>query len=291
MSENLLKKEENKKMEVAKVETGNVPSVVDSFSSASAFAETWKIAGALAKSQLIPQNFQGKTEDCVIAIDMSRRMGASPFMVLQNMYIVYGKPAWSSQFLIACLNSCRKFSSLKYKMTGEKGKDSYGCIAWATELSSGEVLESPEVTIGMAKAEGWFTKNGSKWKTMADLMLRYRAATLFARLYAPELTFGMSTEDEVIDVAPVVTESRPAKFEAALKKDTTSETVPAESVKEPEKSDLEKVSDKISETGCPVTAEQVKAYVESRGEIFAYDMVAPNLNRIAEAILSEGASK
>ena len=157
-----MSEKENLLVAKPKTEVAVATMLPDSFSSAAAFAETWKIASALAKSQLIPKNFQGRTEDCVIAIDMSRRMGASPFMVLQNMYIVHGKPAWSSQFLIACLNSCGRFSPLHYKMTGTKGKDDYGCIAWATELNGGEVLESPEISVGMAKAEGWYSKDGSK---------------------------------------------------------------------------------------------------------------------------------
>jgi hypothetical protein len=52
----------------------------------------------------------------------------------------------------------------------------------------------------MAKAEGWVSKNGSKWQTMPELMIRYRAAAFFGRLYAPEIMMGMQTMEEVIDV-------------------------------------------------------------------------------------------
>ena len=45
-------------------------------------------------------------------------------------------------------------------------------------------------SIAMAKAEGWYAKNGSKWKTMEDLMLRYRSAAFFARTVAPEVALG-----------------------------------------------------------------------------------------------------
>jgi hypothetical protein len=124
---------------------------------------------------------------------------------MQNLYVVHGRPAWSSQFLISCINASGKFSPLRYAMTGRRGEDSFGCVAWAVD-KGGERLEGPEVTIGTAKAEGWFQKNGSKWKTMPELMLRYRAATLFARLFAPELTMGIQTDEEIIDVSPVVTD-------------------------------------------------------------------------------------
>src|SRR5690606_28728464 len=52
----------------------------------------------------------------------------------------------------------------------------------------------------MAHAEGWVSKNGSKWKTMPELMIRYRAAAFFGRLYAPEITMGMHTQEEVMDI-------------------------------------------------------------------------------------------
>lgn len=278
--------DENKKHDLLKVEN-NVPASAgfgsDIFRSASNFTEAWKMAGALAKSQLIPQQFQGKPEDTLIAIEMSQRIGASPFMVLQNLYIVYGKPAWSSQFLIACLNSCGRFSPLHYKMTGEKGKDNYGCIAWAKDLADGEVLESPEVTIGMAKKEGWYGKNGSKWQSMPELMLRYRTATLFARLYAPEITMGMRTDDEVIDIAPVVSESRSSKFEKAM--DAAKVDVEVVNDKAAEYTDFDRIADYIKENNVPVTAEQIRDYVTGQGEILIADMVIPNINSIASSIL------
>jgi hypothetical protein len=53
----------------------------------------------------------------------------------------------------------------------------------------------------MAKLEGWLDKPGSKWKTMPELMLKYRAAAFFGRLYAPEIMMGLYSADEVVDIA------------------------------------------------------------------------------------------
>jgi hypothetical protein len=170
------------------------------FSGVKQFAAAQRMAQLLAASELVPKAMRN-VPDCVIALEMASRIGASPLAVLQNTYIVHGKPSWSSQFLISCINASGRFSPLRYRFTGEVGKDSWGCVAWAKD-HDGEVLESPEVTIAMAKAEGWHGKNGSKWKTMPQLMLCYRAATFFARLYAPELTMGIKTQEEVVDIDP-----------------------------------------------------------------------------------------
>jgi len=192
------------------------------FSSIEAFENAQRMAMALCTSTIVPETYRGKENigNALIALEISNRIGANVLAVMQNLYIVYGRPAWSSQFLISCVNASGKFTPLRYRMTGEKGTDTWGCIAWAKD-GEGEVLESPEVTFGMARAEGWVTKNGSKWKTMPELMLRYRAATLFARLYAPELTMGIRTDEEVIDIetipvaqtSPVVTEPTKPAFE------------------------------------------------------------------------------
>jgi hypothetical protein len=173
------------------------PNTVAGFQSAGGFELMQRQANMLAQSQLVPKQFQGKVADCCIALEMAARIGASPFQVLQNIYIVHGKPTWSATFLVAAINACGRFSPLRYRQTGEKGTDSWGVIAWAKDLEDGEVMESPEVTISMAKVEGWYDKNGSKWQTIPELMLRYRAATFFARTYCPDVTMGMMTQDEV----------------------------------------------------------------------------------------------
>lgn len=180
---------------------------VGAFANMENFQSVQRMAKLLCASELVPEQYRGETKlaNCVIALEIAQRLGASPLPIMQNLYIVHGRPAWSSQFLISCVNASGRFSPLRYAMAGEADKDNRTCIAWATD-KSGERLESPPVSIAMAKTEGWFSKNGSKWKTMPELMLRYRAATLFARLYAPELTMGMQCEEEVIDIAPVVTD-------------------------------------------------------------------------------------
>ena len=162
-----------------------------------AFEHIQRVAKMFASSDLIPTTFKGNIANCTIALEMAHRMGANPMAVMQNLYIVHGRPGWSAQFIIACLAQCGKFSPLRFRVIGEG--DSKTCTAWAKEIDTGETLEGPPVSIAMAKAEGWFGKNGSKWQTMPDLMLRYRAATFFGRLYAPDLLMGMQTAEELSD--------------------------------------------------------------------------------------------
>jgi hypothetical protein len=199
-------KETEDKLATTEKEAGIAPG----FGGTSAFELLQRQAQVLAQSDLVPKEFRDNIANCVIALEMAGRIGASPLAVVQNMYIVHGKPSWSSQFIIAAINATKKFSPLRFQMDDDKGGS---CIVWAEEKATGERLEGPRVSLEMAKAEGWVQKNGSKWKTMPDLMLRYRAATFFGRLYAPEVLMGMQTYDEVIDVG--VTEAGPSATEVA----------------------------------------------------------------------------
>lgn len=172
---------------------------IPGFNSKEGYQLLWSMSKMFSETTLVPEHFRKNIGNCAIAINMANRMGADPLMVMQNMYIVYGNPAWSSKFLIATFNQCGKYSSVKYRYVGTKNQDDYGCIAYTTELATGEKIEGPLVTIGLAKAEGWFAKKGSKWQTIPDLMLRYRAATWLIRTTAPELSMGLQTQEEIYD--------------------------------------------------------------------------------------------
>ena len=171
------------------------------FGSKGSFELMQRAAKLLSSSSLVPKIYQGDggVPNCVIALNMALRIGADPLMVMQNLYVVHGNPAWSAQFLIATFNTCGRFSAIRYRWTGERGTDTWGCVANAIELGTGELLEGSEVTIALSKKEGWYAKSGSKWQSMPQQMLMYRAAAWFVRAYAPELAMGIKTVDEVED--------------------------------------------------------------------------------------------
>lgn len=156
-----------------------------------------KVANMLSKSALLPEQYIGHPENCLIAIDIANRMRVSPLLVAQNLYVVRGKPGWSGSFAISAVNNCGKFSPLDFIYTENGGG---GCYAQATRLSDGKLLKGTEITLEMAKNEGWSTKPGSKWLTMPKQMLAYRAGSFFARTYCPEVLLGVQTIDEIQDV-------------------------------------------------------------------------------------------
>lgn len=187
------------------METKNLPEIVDTqavslFQNKDTFEHVQRVATMFSKSELVPKKYQGNIGNCVIALEMANRMGASPLMVMQNLDVIQGKPGWSSKFLIATLNSCGKFSPLRYE---DDEKNGGRTRAWAYDMKNNEKVFGTWVSMDMAKAEGWIDKPGSKWKTMPEHMRKYRAASFFTNEFATEVSMGLNTIEEVYDITPM----------------------------------------------------------------------------------------
>lgn len=194
------------------------------FATIETFETAQRVAKMLATSSLVPKEYQNNIPNTMIALEMAHRTGSSPIMVMQNLDIIQGKPSWASKFVISALNSCGRFTPLrfKYEAVGEKTIE-YMQIYWENNVKktvkktitiqdmvctaiskdkSGKMVEGQEVSLEMAVKEGWYTKAGSKWPTMSKLMLSYRAAKFFGNLYAPDVLMGMYSSDEIQDIIP-----------------------------------------------------------------------------------------
>lgn len=168
------------------------------FGTSDNFIMAMQMAKALASSTIVPQTFQKNEANCLIAIEQAQRLRVSPMMVMQNLHVIQGRPSWSSKFLIAAINNSGKFDmELQFEETQDKDGKPFSCTAWTTK--NGRKVNGMTVDMDIAKEEGWLSKNGSKWKTMPQLMLRYRAASFFSSLNCPELTMGLYTREEMQD--------------------------------------------------------------------------------------------
>lgn len=166
-------------------------------------------AKILASAAAVPDTYKGKPGDCLIAIDLANRMGISPISVMQFSQVVKGNFTWKGQACKALVDANIKFANSYYVMFGEPGTDSWGCRLDAIDRRTGEVIHGPEVTMKMAKDEGWYDKAGSKWKTMPQLMLKYRAAAFFARTECPQSLMGFYTSEEMKDIKGYEQEEQP----------------------------------------------------------------------------------
>ena len=197
------------------------------YSSIQSFESAQRIAASLADSALVPNAYRGQQglPNCIVAIEIANRMGMSPFQVMQNLNVIHGRPSWSSQFIIGLIQGCGRFDGFTYNETADS------CQCFAVLKTSGEQVSGPKITLDMARKEGW-TKN-TKWSTMPQTMLRYRAASAFGRFHIPDLILGIQSveENEVIDaeiaVVPEAPESKLDQVSELLAPKTEPEPVPA----------------------------------------------------------------
>jgi len=189
-----------------------------------------RAAEQLSKCTYLPDSLKGKVDDCAILIELSIGSGIPAFMLAQEIYVVYNRFSFSSKFFIGQIR--KRYPTLDFEMSGEVGDmgeverhqktdangkpvvNKYGdpiyevgkilkqgrtCLAYATE-KDGRRVEGVPVSMGMSKAEGWYDKNGSKWPTMPEVMLRYRAAMFFKSFVCPDILFGFKSVEEEHDI-------------------------------------------------------------------------------------------
>ena len=264
----------------------NLPSSFNFFDPVQ-FDTMQRVCKLFANSELVPDMYKVSEKNsldkamanCIIAVEMGQRIGASPLMIMQNMVIIYGRPSWSSKFLIATVNTCGRFNPLQFRITslGMVGKveyvdyiwnqqtrrkeavkkefdgtkiDNLQFVAYTTAKGSDAVLESSPIDIRMAIQEGWYTKAGSKWTTMTKQMGMYRAASFWTSAYAPELSMGMKTTEEVQDIIDVDYVDVTEKVEKEKAENANKETIKMDTDKsEPDKSEEPVVDEKGQKEG------------------------------------------
>jgi hypothetical protein len=155
-------------------------------------------AKSLCQSQLVPSQYQGQNglPNCLVALEMSKRMNLSPLVVMQNLNVIHGRPTWSAQFITSNIMGCGRFKNFDYIVQGKD--ESLVVQCQATRVEDNKLIKGTAVSMRMARQEGW-TKN-SKYSSMPELMLKNRAATFFGRQYIPDLLLGVQTSEEVIDI-------------------------------------------------------------------------------------------
>ena len=195
------------------------------FASVAGFEVAHQIATQLASSQFVPDDYKGTKGigNLLIAMELANRTQQPLMAVLQSLHVIHGKPGWAAQWIIMQINQSPKFvdglrfewensdpekDGLRHKQTGALLAPGDTCYGYAVRRSDGSKAVGTRISIAMAEKEGWMKRTGSKWLTMPEQMLMYRAATFFARAHCPEVLFGAMTQDELVDIGAPEPEQR-----------------------------------------------------------------------------------
>lgn len=176
-------------------EQGQQLSVLGAFANGEQFSMAMQAAEMLASSSMVPATYQNNPGSCFIALNTALRLRMDPLMIMQNLYVVQGRPSWSGQFAIALVNICPKFELTWFEF--RNGEDFQAGVRMCAQLKTGQHVYGTWITPEMVKAEKW----GNKWSTMPEQMYQYRAAAFFARANCPEALLGLRVEGEAEDMA------------------------------------------------------------------------------------------
>lgn len=172
------------------VQTNTQNSVID------VVDKLYRYSEILADSNVIPAHYRKQKSDIFVAAQTAYRMNLDPLMVMQGTYIIKGKLGMTSAFAISLANSSGVLNGgIRYKIE-DKGID-LKVTAFATYKENNEEI-SYTISMKEAQAEGW-TSN-PKYRTLPELMLRYRSAILLIRTHIPQVLNGMHTVEELKDV-------------------------------------------------------------------------------------------
>lgn len=158
-----------------------------------AFEHLWRVAKAFSMSGMVPAHFQGKPESCMVALMYAQQLGEHPMVMFQEVTVINGRPGTSARFAIARANKSGLLAGpITWKARGQG--ESLEVQASAVLAGTGEEIAAT-VSMREAVADGW-TRN-SKYKSIPEQMLRWRAATRLINLYLPEVLFGLGVKDEI----------------------------------------------------------------------------------------------
>ena len=289
----------NNEMVVSEQRQGAVSTVktggLNVFSDAQNFETALRMADCLSKSTVVPKDYQGNTGNCMIAIEMASRINTSPMMVMQNLYIVNGRPAWSSQWIIAMINSSRRYKTeLQFEFGNAKEDGGLSCQAWAEDYAGHKVV-GPKITMNMANDEGWTQKNGSKWKTMPQVMIQYRAASFFGRMNCPDMIMGIYSQEEVADMVDL----KETDFGLIVDPDSgeviETDIVPDEPITQEQRQDLFKlVKEKLGAAGNDILKQVLNEFgLDSTAKITTSTLegITKRIVEIAEQNTTDGSNQ
>lgn len=171
--------------------------------------EGWRLAQVMAKSALVPKNFQNKPEDVLVAIQLGIEVGLAPMQALQSIAVINGRPSvWGDGFLALIMASSSYLDHDEYYEV--KGQRVDGLTAEDLKLETTAAIctfhrrgkatpTTQRFTVGMAKKASLLGKEGP-WGSYPDRMLKMRARSWAGRDAFPDVLRGMTTAEEAMDI-------------------------------------------------------------------------------------------
>lgn len=161
------------------------------------FEEAYRMANMFAASDLVPKDYRGKPENCMVAMQMGAEIGLKPMQSLQGIAVINGRPAIWGDALWSLVQSSPLVSDC------EESFDDSTMTARCSIQRRGRA-QPTVATFSKADAEkaGLWNKDGP-WKGYSKRMLQMRARAFAARDAVPDVLKGLCSAEEARDIVEV----------------------------------------------------------------------------------------
>lgn len=154
------------------------------------FDATYRLAGNLCMSNLLPQALQGKTADVLVIILYGQELGLAPMQAIQVIDVVKGRPSLRANLWVALARKAgHKVRVVENTATS--------CTITVIRNDDPDGPITATYTIDDAKTAG-LTSNDN-YRKNPKAMLYARAASTAIRQACPEVAMGFSDEYEVAE--------------------------------------------------------------------------------------------
>jgi len=173
--------------------------------------EAMQLADMLAKSSIVPKEYQGNPGNVFVAMQWGAEIGLAPMQAVQNIAVINGRPSIWGDAMLALV---RGSGLLEY--IHENPTDT-GCTVKVKRKNEDEVVRS--FTQEDAKKAGLLSKQGP-WTAYPKQMMQMRARSIALRdvftdvlkgIHSAEEAMDMPSERDMGEVDEVKSEEKPTK--------------------------------------------------------------------------------
>lgn len=155
------------------------------------FEQALTFSTYLANSDLVPKDYKGKPDNCLIAMQWGAEIGLKPLQALSNIAVINGRASiWGDVMLALVLAS-----PLCEYVTEEDDGQTAKCVA----KRRGTPVQSRTFSIEDAKLAGLANKAGP-WTQYPKRMRQMRARAFALRDIFPDLLRGLHLAEESMDI-------------------------------------------------------------------------------------------
>jgi hypothetical protein len=157
--------------------------------------EAMEFSNMLAKSAMVPKNYQGKPEDVLVAVQWGYEIGLAPMQALQNISVINGKPSVYGDAAMALVQASAVCEDIEEYFENEGTPNP---IAVCVAKRKGRKQVIAKFSVEDAKRAGLWNKQGP-WSSYPKRMMQMRARGFALRDAFPDVLKGLITAEEAHD--------------------------------------------------------------------------------------------